>query len=88
LSYPCYSGPHRTGSAFVFCPGYPRIPATRNKLIPVRDAKLEQRIAELRGELHTGLAAVQGEIAQSRASLLRWNFVFWAAAIGAIVGLR
>ena len=59
-----------------------------NQLAAVFEAKLEQRTAELRTELQVGLAAVRSEISQSHSSLLRWNFVFWAAAIGAIVGLR
>ncbi len=62
--------------------------AKLDQLAAVFEAKLEQRTAELRTELQVGLAAVRSEISQSHSSLLRWNFVFWAAAIGAIVGLR
>ncbi len=74
------------------------------------DAKLEQRIAELRAELHTGLAslradltghtatglagvrvdltreiaAVRADLAATKASLIKWMFVFlsgWAVAV-------
>ncbi len=65
------------------------------------DAKLEQRVAEvkaelrqeiggLRTELHTGLAAVKvgltEEIASCRASLMKWMFVYWAGAAAAVIG--
>jgi hypothetical protein len=47
------------------------------------DAKLEQRIAELRGELrtefHKGLAATETK-------LIRWMFVFWAGSTLTILG--
>ena len=67
---------------------FARFDAKLEQRIAALDARLEQRTGELRTELRVGLAAVRSEIAQSHASLLRWNFVFWAAAIGAIVGLR
>jgi hypothetical protein len=44
------------------------------------DAKLEQRLAELKGDLRT-------EIATSRAEALRWNFLFWIGTIGAVMAL-
>jgi hypothetical protein len=47
------------------------------------EARLEQRIAELRGELrtefHTGLAALETK-------LIRWMFVFWAGSTLTILG--
>ena len=66
------------------------------------DAKLEQRIAEvraelrqemgtLRTELQAGLAGVKGdlkaEIAASRASLMNWMFVYWAGSAVAVIGV-
>lgn len=63
------------------------------------DAKLEQRLAELRGEL-TGAIAKQGsdlrkemgdgfrslevKLANARSDLLLWSFVFWVGAVGSI----
>ena len=44
------------------------------------DAKLEQRLAELRADLST-------EIQQVRTELLRWMFGFWATTLVAIAGL-
>ena len=43
------------------------------------DAKLEQRVAELRAEFHMGLAALETK-------LIRWMFVFWAGSTLTILG--
>jgi hypothetical protein len=43
------------------------------------DAKLEQRLAELRGEL-------QGQMAAVETRLVRWLFTFWAPTALGIVG--
>ena len=63
------------------------------------DAKLEQRLAELRAELrselHVGLAGqgarldvLKAELlkgmADLRAELLRWAFLFWVTTLGAL----
>ena len=40
------------------------------------DAKLEQRIAELRSELHVEISR-----------LLKWYFVFWLGTLGTLVAL-
>ena len=45
------------------------------------DAKLELRLAELRTELRTDIAAL-------RAELIKWSFVFFATAALAVIGLR
>jgi hypothetical protein len=49
------------------------------------DAKLEQRLAELRGELLT-------EIQRLRADMVRWMFGFWVTTVlmlgGLMVALR
>ena len=44
------------------------------------DAKLEQRIAELRSELHR-------EIALLETPLIRWMFLFWVGTVGTIIAL-
>jgi len=44
------------------------------------DAKLEQRLAELRVELHS-------ELQQVRTALLRWMFGFWVTTLLSIGGL-
>ena len=49
------------------------------------EAKLEQRIAELRGEFRAALAT---ELGRLRADLIKWSFVFFATAALAVIGLR
>ena len=44
------------------------------------DAKLEQRVAELRKDLETGLAQLKSE-------LVKWMFTFWAPTALAVVAL-
>jgi hypothetical protein len=55
------------------------------------DAKLEQRLAEFRGELlvelRTGLQQVRGELQQVRSELLRWMFGFWVTTLLGLAGL-
>ena len=51
------------------------------------DAKLEQRLAELRGDMQTGFAQLRGEIAKSNADLIKWMFVFCAGSALGAVGL-
>jgi hypothetical protein len=55
------------------------------------DAKLEQRVAELRAEfrteLRTGLQLVRTEVQQVHTELLRWMFGFWVTTLIGIAGL-
>ena len=51
------------------------------------DAKLEQRLAELRAEFRTELQQVRTEIQQVRGELLRWMFGFWVTTFIGIAGL-
>ena len=62
------------------------------------DAKLEQRLAELRAELRQEIAGlriefrgefqqVRTEMEQMRSSLLRWMFGFWVTTLLGIAGL-
>ena len=44
------------------------------------DAKLGQRVAEVKAEFQVGLANL-------RTDLLRWMFVFWATTLGTLVAL-
>jgi hypothetical protein len=44
------------------------------------EAKLEQRIAEVRADLRAGLATLETK-------LIRWMFVFWVGNIGTLVAL-
>jgi hypothetical protein len=53
------------------------------------DAKLEQRVAELRAEFQTGLEKLRLEVhsglADLRAELLRWMFLFWIGTVGPLL---
>ena len=49
------------------------------------DAKLEQRLAELRAEFRSALSH---ELGRLRAELIKWSFVFFATAALAVIGLR
>src|SRR3972149_7015706 len=62
------------------------------------DAKLEQRIAEvradlrleiaeLRTEMRAGVAAVDAKLNGLRSDVVKWNFVFWATTALAVIGL-
>jgi hypothetical protein len=59
------------------------------------DAKLEQRLAELRAELRQEIAELRGELSTEfrtglhslRADLLRWMFGFWATTLLTLAGL-
>ncbi|UCG85079.1 MAG: hypothetical protein JSW71_14195 [Gemmatimonadota bacterium] len=58
------------------------------------DAKLEQRITELRSELKQQIAELRGELraelhtglAGLETKLIRWMFVFWAGSTLTILG--
>jgi len=45
------------------------------------EAKLDQRIAEVRAELRTGLANLETK-------LIRWMFLFWIGTIGTLIALQ
>ncbi len=44
------------------------------------DAKLEQRMAEMKGEL-------RGDIQRMEVRLIRWMFLFWVGTIGTMAAL-
>ena len=55
------------------------------------DAKLEQRLAELRAELRQEIAELRAEVRTGlhglRADLLRWRFGFWVTTLLTMAGL-
>ena len=51
------------------------------------DAKLDQRVAELRAELRQEVAVLKEAIANQRADLRKWMFVFWAGTVVPLAGL-
>lgn len=59
------------------------------------DAKLEQRIAEVRAELHglegrllARIGVLEGRFGMLEGRLVRWMFVYWAASLGTVIGLQ
>ena len=54
------------------------------------DARLvatQAQVAELRQELQAGLARFETKLEQRTADLIKWSFVFWVGAVGAIAVL-
>ena len=49
-------------------------------------AKVERKLAE-KVSRHGKLAGIRTQIADVRADLLRWMFVFWVGQIGAVLGI-
>lgn len=64
-----------------------RFEARWNALDERFEARLNQRTAELRQEMRGGFAEVRQEIAHRSADLLKWSFVFWIGAVGAVAAL-
>ncbi len=44
-------------------------------------------LRELRHEMQVGFARLETGIEKSAASLIKWSFVFWVGAVGAIAAL-
>ena len=51
------------------------------------DAKLEQRLAELRAELREDMGRLREDMSGLRVDLLRWMFGFWATTMLTLAGL-
>jgi len=43
------------------------------------DAKLEQRVSEVRSEIQSLKADVRGDLEKLKAELIKWMFLFWTA---------
>ncbi len=51
------------------------------------DAKLEQRIAEVRAELRGEVAGLRTSIHAAEVRLIRWMFLFWIGTLGTTIAL-
>ena len=49
--------------------------------------ELAQLGGELRGEMHTGFAALREQMSTDRVELLKWAFAFWVGQLVSVVGL-
>ncbi|MBI3401715.1 MAG: hypothetical protein HY048_09870 [Acidobacteria bacterium] len=49
--------------------------------------ELAQLGGELRGEMHSGFAAVREQMSADRVELLKWAFAFWVGQLVSVVGL-
>jgi hypothetical protein len=60
--------------------------ATHGDLAQLR-AELRADFAELRQELQVGFAALETRFERRFSDLIKWSFVFWVGAVGAIAML-
>ena len=51
------------------------------------DARLSSSIAELRQEMQAGFAQLEIRLERRIGDLIKWSFVFWVGAVGAIAAL-
>jgi len=51
------------------------------------ETKLDQRLGQLDAKLEQRVAELRGEMANQRADLLKWMFLFWAGTILPLGGL-
>ncbi|HEV8304499.1 MAG TPA: hypothetical protein VGQ25_06055 [Gemmatimonadales bacterium] len=51
------------------------------------DAKLEQRIAEVKAALGAFESRLESRMAAFEARILRWMFVFWVGTLGTVITL-
>lgn len=51
------------------------------------DAKLEQRIAEVKAELRAAVATLETQMAAFEARSIRWMFLFWVGTLGTVIAL-
>jgi hypothetical protein len=52
------------------------------------DAKLEQRIAEVKAELESKFAGLETKFAGLEARLVKWMFLFWVGTLGTLIALQ
>jgi hypothetical protein len=51
------------------------------------DARLDQRLADLRADLYGRIEALRTELAVQRGDLIKWMFLFWVGTIVPLAGL-
>lgn len=60
---------------------------TREDVVGLVAERFERRLSEESGALRLDIAAVRGEIASTKAELIRWMFIFWVGQVGATLGI-
>lgn len=48
---------------------------------------LSERLGERIGKVEVGVAGVNAHVAEVKADVMKWSFVFWVSAVGAIAAL-
>ncbi|HEY6926452.1 MAG TPA: hypothetical protein VI653_23410 [Steroidobacteraceae bacterium] len=66
---------------------FARFDAKLEQRVAQLDAKLDQRVVELRAELRQEVAVLREAIANQRAELIKWMFVFWVGNVATLGGL-
>ncbi|MCS7312472.1 MAG: CCDC90 family protein [Acidobacteria bacterium] len=61
--------------------------ARLDRRITEEAARLDRRITEEVARLEVRLAGLEAKIAEVRADLIRWMFIFWVGQLGAILGI-
>ncbi|MFQ6013906.1 MAG: hypothetical protein ACE5NP_00505 [Anaerolineae bacterium] len=51
------------------------------------ERRLVEEISKLRGELREEMAGLRVELANTRADLIRWMFIFWVGQVATILGI-
>jgi hypothetical protein len=51
------------------------------------ERRLAEEFAKFRVEMAQGFGSLRGEIAQTRADLIKWSFLFWIGQVVAIASI-
>ena len=66
---------------------FARFDAKLEQRVTQSEARLEQRIVEVKAELRQEMAQLRTDLADLRANLIKWMFIFWMGQAGLTVGL-
>lgn len=66
---------------------FARFDAKLEQRVAALDAKIEQRYATLEAKLDQRIAEVRQSLADQRAELIKWMFLFWIGTVVPLAGL-